>query len=400
MTEDAAVCPEEDPEIKKLQESLDFLPEGEQILSSHRVGFNTVVLTDERIIVLRRFPSGFVDVKYEDIRAVEHTSPIDISKLIKAVIFLTIGLYAYVNIMPNPYASPSSAFINRLLQDYFPELVGLLPIGMILELAVILILGVALSMFLEFIDNSGGRLRILQTGHAPLQMRTSLNPTVRNLIKHLKAQMAIEHGDRQIPTQTQPLNIQPEPVPFSPTQRIAMSLTDVSPTSILVVSADSGDHLDVISSAVETFVKKNGYGCLYVSISRPYEQLTLTLESKGIPTKEIQFIDCISTMAGKKPETRPANAIFIDNPGNLEEVSLYMDKTLAKIKNEKKVVILDSITSFLIYNNPRSVEEFTHQLISKIRLASVAGIILNLHSKDSDELVRTLIPMCDKEISV
>ena len=101
-------------------------------------------------------------------------------------------------------------------------------------------------------------------------------------------------------------------------------------------------------------------------------------------------------MAGKVPENA-GNAVFIENPSSLEQVSLYVDKMIAKAP-QPKFVLLDSLSSLLIYNDQTAVEELTHRIINKIRHEKVGGVILSIKQKEAEALTKTLAPMCDREV--
>ena len=167
-------------------------------------------------------------------------------------------------------------------------------------------------------------------------------------------------------------------------------------TSIVLVSIESEQHADAVSSIAGILMNEMGMGCLYISVSKPYEQLAKTMEAAKINVDKVLYIDCISHMAGKLPEN-PKNAVFIENPSSLEQVSMYVDKLLVRIA-EPKFLMLDSLSTLLIYNNELSVEELTHRIINKMRHEKVGGIILSIKQKEAESLTKTLAPMCDKQI--
>jgi archaellum biogenesis ATPase FlaH len=138
-------------------------------------------------------------------------------------------------------------------------------------------------------------------------------------------------------------------------------------------------------------------GGVYVSITRPHEYILNAMDDSGIPSTNLFFIDCISLMAGKQQE-KLDNVVYVENPSSLEEVSMYLDRMLSKVGRERKFLFLDSLSSLLIYNTDKSVKEFTHFIINKIRLENIAGVILSIEKKEVEELVKTLNPMCDTEI--
>lgn len=168
--------------------------------------------------------------------------------------------------------------------------------------------------------------------------------------------------------------------------------------SVLVVSFKPEDRANVVSSVLKTLISDKTWGVVYVSISNPYEQLVKDFDSFGIDTKRMAFIDCISfAMMGSIPKKKE-NVFFVENPSSLEEVGMYVDRLLPKISGPK-VILLDSLSSLLIYNDPKSAKEFTHLIISKMRLAKVGGIILSMEKNEAvEDLVRTILPMCDREI--
>jgi archaellum biogenesis ATPase FlaH len=178
--------------------------------------------------------------------------------------------------------------------------------------------------------------------------------------------------------------------------RLRKELEDLKKDSIALVSVESGDHGEAISSLMKIFISERKMNGIYISASKPYEQITRAMGQADVKANKLFFIDCISHMAGKLPE-KAENAVFIENPSSLEEVGMYVDKVLVRLA-EPKFIILDSLSSLLIYNSERSVEEFTHMVINKMRLEKVGGVIVSIKQKEAEALTKTLVPMCDKEI--
>jgi len=168
--------------------------------------------------------------------------------------------------------------------------------------------------------------------------------------------------------------------------------------SVTLISSKSEDHGTVVSKTLDILINQKGMGGVYVSVSRPYEFIVSTMQGAGVSSDDLYFIDCISRMAGKSTHDKPDNVVFVENPSSLEEVSMYLDRMLGKVKSGKKFLFLDSLSSLLIYNSDKSVKEFTHFIINKIRLENIAGVIFSIEKKEAEDLVKTLVPMCDSEI--
>ncbi|MDD5111425.1 MAG: DUF835 domain-containing protein [Candidatus Altiarchaeota archaeon] len=174
------------------------------------------------------------------------------------------------------------------------------------------------------------------------------------------------------------------------------NLSGLNETSIALVSMESRQHADTVTSLMKLLVNERGMNCLYISASDTYDQAIMAFTKAGVKVERIFFIDCISRMAGKVVD-KGKNSVFIENPTSLEEVTIYVDKILTNIQ-QPKVIVLDSISSLRIYSNDRTVEKFAHTIINKIRLEKIAGVIVSIKQKEVESLARTLVPMCDLEV--
>lgn len=197
---------------------------------------------------------------------------------------------------------------------------------------------------------------------------------------------------------TTPTEIEKKPVltPEVMYKKLKDELRGIKKDSIVIVSVESQQHSETISSVLTVLINEKDMGCIYVSVSKPYEQIIKAMKTAKVKTDKIFFIDCISQMAGRTPE-KAENTTFIENPSSLEEVSLYIDKLLASVP-QTKFIMVDSLSSLLIYNTESSVKELTHRIINKARNEKVGGVILSIKQTEGETLTKTLVPMCDKEI--
>jgi len=168
--------------------------------------------------------------------------------------------------------------------------------------------------------------------------------------------------------------------------------------SIVLVSMKSSDRMESLLSILDDLVVNKGMGGVIISVSGPYEMIYSEMEEAGIPPEDVHFIDCISLMAGKLMGEKSDRAVFVENPSSLEEISMYLDRMLLNVESDKKFLILDSLSSLMIYNSEKTVKEFGHFLINKVRLADHKGILMSIERKGTEGLVHDLIPMCDAAI--
>jgi len=179
-------------------------------------------------------------------------------------------------------------------------------------------------------------------------------------------------------------------------RKLKNELQTLKKNAVVLVAVESEQQAEAITALLKIYINEKNMNGLYLSISAPYEQIKNITESAGIQTDRLYFIDCISQMAGTTT-AKTEKAVFVENPSSLEEVNMYIDKILMRMP-EPKFMFMDSISSLLIYNNERSIEEFTHLVINKMRLEKLGFVIITLKQKESEQLAKTLVPMCDKEI--
>lgn len=151
--------------------------------------------------------------------------------------------------------------------------------------------------------------------------------------------------------------------------------------------------------AILGFYKDMKMGGVYLSVSKPSTYIIKLLNDKEIPVDDIYFVDCVSYMAGEEAKNAK-NAVFVENPASLEEMSMYVDKFMVNVDSQQKFFIIDSLSSLLIYNEDRAVEELTHFIINKMRIKSISGAIFTTKDDVKRPVVRTILNECDKEIRI
>ncbi|MFH1721845.1 MAG: hypothetical protein ABH950_04480 [Candidatus Altiarchaeota archaeon] len=167
--------------------------------------------------------------------------------------------------------------------------------------------------------------------------------------------------------------------------------------AIVLVSCRAESHMRMILALLAIVLNEKSQGGVYISVSRPFRYILNNLEENDIEIEDLFAIDCVSRMAGKVSEKMDTVA-YVENPSSLEEISMYMDRMLMKVGSGKKFILLDSLSSILIYNNQKSVKEFTHFIINKMRLEGLGGFILTQEKKEAQDLIQTIQPLLDKEI--
>ena len=141
---------------------------------------------------------------------------------------------------------------------------------------------------------------------------------------------------------------------------------------LVILDTSAENYSDAVMGAV-TFMLEKGQKGIYVTSSRPYRFISNEMKRISINTDNILFLDCISCMAGEHGD---GNCTYVENPASLEEISMHIGSLLGRIESDEKFLIMDSISTLLIYNSLNSVKEFSLFLINKLRLESVDGILV------------------------
>ncbi len=375
----------------KLDGLSDYLPEGEDIIGRHKIGGYEIVTTSERINCVRKFPPAFFEINYLDISSLQHITQIKWNEMIKAFAELSFAIIIYLNDVGRPFIRPIRDIINAIN----PGLGNVLPVEFLMSAVIVFSAIAGLSSLIQFIPSLKGYFRISRKSGAPIIISTSMTFDLKTLIREIESQMYKKTQAAKMPFIPEVEEDDPLATAEKLKEMLSGGLSDLSNKRVIMVEAKSENHRLVLASLLEILISKNKMGGVYLSISKPSDSIIHAMEEAQISSKDIFFIDCISLMAGKLKKDKSEQVIFVENPSSLEEISMYLDKMLTRVKSPNKFLFLDSISSLLIYNTDKSVKEFTHYLINKIRLEQLMGVILTIEKKEAEDLVKTLTPMCD-----
>lgn len=163
---------------------------------------------------------------------------------------------------------------------------------------------------------------------------------------------------------------------------------------ILIIQSKENYHNDQIGilKTLEPLVKK----VCYVCINEPYNSVISNLKKNNLPQEKFFFIDTLTRNVQEPPAVN--NCIFVSAPNALTEISLSFSKAL----NEQKcdAALFDTISALLVYENTHSIIQFTHNIITKLRVSSGKAIFIALKDDLNSELVKDLYMFVDKVIDL
>ena len=117
---------------------------------------------------------------------------------------------------------------------------------------------------------------------------------------------------------------------------------------------------------------------MYICASRSAADIIQALDSIGIDSSGIQFIDTVSSGFIGGTEVPYPNVRFVDSPIMLESIMLRTLYHLSEYTDTGNFVILDSVNALSIYNEKRMLAEYLHTFINTFRQREILSVVLNV----------------------
>jgi hypothetical protein len=170
------------------------------------------------------------------------------------------------------------------------------------------------------------------------------------------------------------------------------------PNDHIILLEISADKLYDINLALIKLLSGNGDNGIIISANRPYSNLINIYKKNGINLQRIFVIDCISkNLNGEAPGK---NVIFMENLSALTDISLAINERIKKNPDNNKFIFFDSLTTMLIHNKPYIFARFLHNVLTKMRLKGVGGVLVSLNDNTNKEITAEIAQLCDKVIKV
>jgi KaiC/GvpD/RAD55 family RecA-like ATPase len=133
---------------------------------------------------------------------------------------------------------------------------------------------------------------------------------------------------------------------------------------------------------------------IYVTTNKPYQNIVTGCKKSGIKSDRIFFIDCISKHIGVKAG-ESANCLFIDSPQSLTTIGIAINEATKNLTGET-VLLLDSLSTMLLYNDANTIGRFSNFIINKMRAAGIGTIVLALESDIEKDIIHQVTSFVDE----
>lgn len=172
-------------------------------------------------------------------------------------------------------------------------------------------------------------------------------------------------------------------------------LSTFTPGTANLVIVRVGDYNSAAHAILDYFQRAKTPG-VYVTINKPYTDL---IKGLSMVPENVHYVDSITALTGRGTPEVP-RVTYLDSPLALVEMNLAIADELKKVVSNTKFLVVDSISTLLVYNSPQSVEKFCHTVIAKNRSENVVGVFLLIESEEHRSVVDTLAQFVDNVVFV
>jgi len=183
-----------------------------------------------------------------------------------------------------------------------------------------------------------------------------------------------------------------------PGLRICERLEELGPSVSVAMEISFDSYFDAVRGLVDNFSNSKGLHCIYITSSIPATTLLGALETLEVDTEKVHFIDCLShmLMGNIDPNER---MIFVESPTMLENIALKVEYLMRKNGGEPATVILDSIDSLAIQNDPKILSEFLQILLGGLKARETYPVVISMVEQSRPEIREMVHLVCDEVAS-
>src|SRR3989344_7978933 len=183
----------------------------------------------------------------------------------------------------------------------------------------------------------------------------------------------------------------------------------------IVLEIDTKSYLEANIKTIKELQKK-GLSGVYVSIQRPFKNISSLLKKQGIDLNKLIFIDVASavskeTQEGRSPSVQKGQrsllapekckgCVHISLKLDIDELIKAIYTSLDQMKG-KKFIFIDSLTTFALHKPISETLRFSEFLMRQVKDSKDIVLILNA-AKDLShkKFIRDVVAHADKTIEV
>ncbi|HMA04880.1 MAG TPA: hypothetical protein VKO45_03040 [Methanomicrobiales archaeon] len=162
----------------------------------------------------------------------------------------------------------------------------------------------------------------------------------------------------------------------------------------------SAERLRENSSTIIKGLLSKGYVVVVVTTNQPYAILKKTYEKDGIDLSRVGFIDAITRYAVGEVPPGAKGVRFTSSPSDLTQLGIAISDSLKDMSGRKAAILLDSVSTMLIYLPSTNLSKFIHFISSKLKILDMAGVFLAVEDGLDPTLLSQLTTFVDQVINM
>lgn len=177
-------------------------------------------------------------------------------------------------------------------------------------------------------------------------------------------------------------------------------LQEIVKNKFLLILLGEKEYISRLEEIIKSVEKTKTRIC-YVCLSKPYLDVMGDLEGKGIDTTDFFFIDVL-TSHYKEPKPID-NCIFVKEPADLTAIRVAVKRAVEE--KECSVILFDTISTLLIYQETSSIVKFTHHLLAEEKRENIKKLFIvlkgdNISVEENKRLAKDLAMFADKTLDM
>jgi archaellum biogenesis ATPase FlaH len=163
---------------------------------------------------------------------------------------------------------------------------------------------------------------------------------------------------------------------------------------VILMVAPAKKLIKINTEILKWYVNKKKYDVVYVTVNKPFSYLVEGFQKAKININKIFIIDAVSPR-----EVRGGNAVFIGSPRELTNISITTTSAIKKLK-AAKILIFDSISTLLVYNEFKVVKDFIRFISNEMKSLKVTFVMTCIKEMTDKKTIAELRAFVDDIIEI
>jgi KaiC/GvpD/RAD55 family RecA-like ATPase len=173
----------------------------------------------------------------------------------------------------------------------------------------------------------------------------------------------------------------------------AMLIKEMERTLLYIIPPEQ--YMQAVMGIIKE--QANNASIIYITTNKPYYSLVESFKNNSIDSEKIFFIDCVTQQAQGNKGQDVHNCLFLDSPSHITGLSVAINQAVKDMPGNK-IVLLDSLSTLLIYNDDKVIGQFSHFFVNMMRARNASTILIALESDLGKSVIKTIESMADEVI--